>query len=117
MKVKFHFVYHLTKETMIKFLNEKYLNRLFHVQLHQDENIEEILAARQAVKNAFESNVDPAMQFNPAMHRKDPKVTIRTNVKAEDRVATDPSTWGKVGRNDDCPCKSGKKYKQCHGKI
>jgi preprotein translocase subunit SecA len=26
-----------------------------------------------------------------------------------------PETWGKVGRNDDCPCGSGKKYKHCHG--
>ncbi|MEM6576480.1 MAG: SEC-C metal-binding domain-containing protein, partial [Pseudomonadota bacterium] len=23
----------------------------------------------------------------------------------------------KVGRNDPCPCGSGKKYKQCHGRI
>jgi preprotein translocase subunit SecA len=23
----------------------------------------------------------------------------------------------KVGRNDPCPCGSGKKYKQCHGKV
>ena len=29
----------------------------------------------------------------------------------------DPSTWGKVGRNDACPCGSGKKYKHCHGKA
>ncbi len=29
----------------------------------------------------------------------------------------DPSTWGKVGRNQPCPCNSGKKYKQCHGKV
>ena len=27
----------------------------------------------------------------------------------------DPATWGKVGRNDQCPCGSGKKYKHCHG--
>ena len=27
----------------------------------------------------------------------------------------DPTTWGKVGRNDACPCGSGKKYKHCHG--
>jgi preprotein translocase subunit SecA len=26
-----------------------------------------------------------------------------------------PDTWGKVGRNDPCPCGSGKKYKHCHG--
>jgi len=30
---------------------------------------------------------------------------------------TDPSTWGKVARNDPCPCGSGKKYKHCHGRI
>jgi len=29
----------------------------------------------------------------------------------------DPSTWGRVGRNEPCPCGSGKKYKHCHGRI
>ncbi|NKB56064.1 MAG: preprotein translocase subunit SecA [Alphaproteobacteria bacterium] len=29
----------------------------------------------------------------------------------------DPSTWGKVPRNAQCPCGSGKKFKHCHGKI
>lgn len=29
----------------------------------------------------------------------------------------DPSTWGKVSRNEPCPCGSGKKYKHCHGKL
>ena len=28
-----------------------------------------------------------------------------------------PKTWGKVSRNDPCPCGSGKKYKHCHGQI
>ena len=36
-------------------------------------------------------------------------------VAAEDRDPNDPSTWGKVGRNELCPCGSGKKYKHCHG--
>ncbi|MEL6523213.1 MAG: preprotein translocase subunit SecA [Pseudomonadota bacterium] len=27
----------------------------------------------------------------------------------------DPSTWGNPGRNDLCPCGSGKKFKHCHG--
>ena len=36
-------------------------------------------------------------------------------VAAEDRDANDPSTWGKVGRNEQCPCGSGKKFKHCHG--
>ena len=33
------------------------------------------------------------------------------------RVASDPSTWGKVGRNEACPCGSCKKYKHCHGAL
>jgi preprotein translocase subunit SecA len=28
-----------------------------------------------------------------------------------------PASWGKVGRNDACPCGSGKKYKHCHGAL
>ena len=27
----------------------------------------------------------------------------------------DQKGWGKVGRNEPCPCGSGKKYKHCHG--
>jgi preprotein translocase subunit SecA len=36
----------------------------------------------------------------------------------EQPKATPPPRQGpKVGRNDPCPCGSGKKYKQCHGKL
>ncbi|GAA0598386.1 preprotein translocase subunit SecA [Paenochrobactrum glaciei] len=31
------------------------------------------------------------------------------------RDASDPRTWGRVSRNESCPCGSGKKYKHCHG--
>ncbi|MDP3546921.1 MAG: SEC-C metal-binding domain-containing protein, partial [Phreatobacter sp.] len=34
-----------------------------------------------------------------------------------ERNPNDPSTWGKVGRNDPCPCGSGKKFKHCHGQF
>ena len=30
-------------------------------------------------------------------------------------VEADPLTWGSPGRNDLCPCGSGKKFKHCHG--
>ncbi len=30
---------------------------------------------------------------------------------------TDPATWGNPGRNDPCPCGSGKKFKHCHGRL
>ena len=36
-------------------------------------------------------------------------------VEPEDRDPNDPSTWGRVARNEPCPCGSGKKYKHCHG--
>lgn len=31
--------------------------------------------------------------------------------------ADDPATWGNPGRNDKCPCGSGKKFKHCHGRL
>lgn len=34
-----------------------------------------------------------------------------------DRDPAAPETWGKVGRNESCPCGSGKKYKHCHGTL
>ncbi|PBC06248.1 preprotein translocase subunit SecA [Mesorhizobium sp. WSM3860] len=36
-------------------------------------------------------------------------------VAPENRDPKNPATWGKVGRNEACPCGSGKKYKHCHG--
>ena len=32
-------------------------------------------------------------------------------------TAAVPAEWGHVGRNDPCPCGSGKKFKSCHGKL
>ena len=34
-----------------------------------------------------------------------------------DRNPKDPTSWGKVGRNEACPCGSGKKFKHCHGRY
>ncbi len=34
-----------------------------------------------------------------------------------ERDPDNPATWGKVGRNEACPCGSGKKYKHCHGRL
>jgi preprotein translocase subunit SecA len=36
--------------------------------------------------------------------------------RAAQRNPNDPTSWGKVGRNESCPCGSGKKYKHCHGR-
>ena len=40
-----------------------------------------------------------------------------TGTEAEGFDENDRSTWGNPGRNDQCPCGSGKKFKHCHGKV
>ena len=49
------------------------------------------------------------------LERKEQK-NIQTNDGKSDTKKTPKKASKKVGRNDPCPCGSGKKYKQCHGK-
>ncbi|MEE2694518.1 MAG: preprotein translocase subunit SecA [Pseudomonadota bacterium] len=66
----------------------------------------------------------PDLQFSrPAPLR---SIAPQPNLSGEPATATpgstnaepkDPKAWGKVGRNELCPCGSGKKYKRCHGKL
>jgi preprotein translocase subunit SecA len=37
--------------------------------------------------------------------------------QAPARDPSNPESWGRVGRNESCPCGSGKKYKHCHGAV
>jgi preprotein translocase subunit SecA len=39
------------------------------------------------------------------------------SAETADRNPADQSSWGKVGRNEPCPCGSGKKFKHCHGRY
>ncbi|MGI9410985.1 MAG: SEC-C metal-binding domain-containing protein, partial [Hyphomicrobiaceae bacterium] len=41
---------------------------------------------------------------------------LRTRQASAELDPDDPATWGKVARNSQCPCGSGKKYKHCHGR-
>ena len=45
------------------------------------------------------------------------RAPLQTRRAAGDMNPNDPATWGKIARNDTCPCGSGKKYKHCHGKY
>ena len=50
------------------------------------------------------------------IERKEQAKKIQTN-DSQDKVAKKtPVKKKKIGRNDPCPCGSGKKYKQCCGK-
>ena len=40
-----------------------------------------------------------------------------TQTLAPHRDSADPATWGRVGRNEPCPCGSGRKFKHCHGAL
>jgi preprotein translocase subunit SecA len=44
-------------------------------------------------------------------------VSLAPAAPTAERDPNNPATWGKVGRNEDCPCGSGKKYKHCHGRY
>ena len=58
------------------------------------------------------SGFPPAQLSSPFPAADSPAQRI---VAPEDRNPDDPSTCGRVGRNEACPCGSGKKYKHCHG--
>jgi preprotein translocase subunit SecA len=46
-----------------------------------------------------------------------PALAGNGTARAAERNPRDPTTWGKVGRNETCPCGSGKKFKHCHGRF
>ncbi len=68
------------------------ITKLFRVQITREEQVEE-MAPRKYVPMVFSRGDDQAEAQAPARRDDD-----------------------KVGRNDPCPCGSGKKYKKCHGK-
>ena len=56
------------------------------------------------------------MQFDhPDLQQEQPAANVQAEQQAQ------PETYvrrqPKIGRNDPCHCGSGKKYKQCHGKL
>ena len=56
------------------------------------------------------------MQFSGPAKQEEPAVAQRHTRQATGAIdPNNPETWGRVGRNDPCPCGSEKKYKACHG--
>ena len=51
------------------------------------------------------------------IQRPRPMREMRTNLGGEETRRPVKAVEGKVGRNDPCPCGSGKKYKHCHGRA
>lgn len=72
-------------------------------------------AAAEQQRNTMAPNAPYASNGPPPTS--DTGIQNVTTFKRPEFDKNDPSTWVKVPRNAPCPCESGKKYKQCHGKI
>jgi preprotein translocase subunit SecA len=71
------------------------VSRLSHLEIHIEAPPQ--MAPAPPTRKMFESRQDPAMSRGPIL-------------------ASEPPA-PKVGRNEPCPCGSGKKYKHCHGVL
>ena len=85
-----------------------------HVQSQQEVELAEQQLAQAHVENLnyqhadFDPSLAPEELLAPAAPPKQPEAPL-TQAMA--------NAMAKAGRNDPCPCGSGKKYKQCHGKL
>src|SRR6478735_2600349 len=95
-------------EAMIAHLREAVTAQLMRVEIVPPEQPPEPLPPMEAHK--FDPNTgEDALAFASA--------SLVPQSAAADRDPKNPASWGKVGRNEDCPCGSGKKYKHCHGRY
>ena len=62
-------------------------------------------------------NPEQERTSSPALNQEYTQGPVLLRESADIIDPEDPSTWGKVGRNDPCPCGSGKKFKHCHGAV
>lgn len=94
-------------ETMLDSLRQDVTQKLGQIQPMSEEQRREMMqemAARQAAMQAAATEAaDEASE--------------QAEAAAPGFDENDPATWGNPGRNDLCPCGSGKKFKHCHGEI
>ncbi|MFN7613468.1 MAG: preprotein translocase subunit SecA [Alphaproteobacteria bacterium] len=102
-------------EYMLNHMREVMMERLSRMQLRIE--LDEELMKQTPRQIMRESRQDPALA--PAEPERPQPMAyhtpLRNHVAAAARNPSDPSTWGKVARNEPCPCGSGKKFKHCHG--
>ena len=97
-------------EELLDNFREDVTRILFHIRMASNEGLSKINKDNTINQKALKEQ-NPGNTNDSKVNK---TVTIRKNNQQID--PNDPSTWGKVGRNDLCPCGSGKKYKHCHGK-
>ena len=92
-------------ENLLNKFREDVTRTLFHIRMVSDEAIEKL----NENNNQIETHHNKDQNINKNQ-------TVKNKTKDTEIDPNNPSTWGKVGRNEMCPCGSGKKYKNCHGK-
>ena len=86
---------------MLEQLKIEVIKVLCRVQVRAPEDVEAVEEQHRKAENT------------PKEYQHDSANQLANEEKPQSRVRQEP----KVGRNDPCPCGSGKKYKQCHGKL
>jgi preprotein translocase subunit SecA len=97
--------------SLLEHIKYEVIGILFKVQVRQEEDVQAIDEQMQAPREMrFEHAAAPALDDfdeSKVVAEEEKKVPEQPFVRA----------GNKIGRNDPCPCGSGKKYKQCHGKL
>ena len=104
-------------EAMIAHLREAVTAQLMRVEIVQQPPAEE---EPQQLPYMEAHKVDPTTgedEMALAAAPLAPALVGNGNGAEAARDPNNPASWGKVGRNEPCPCGSGKKFKHCHGKF
>jgi preprotein translocase subunit SecA len=103
-------------ETMIQRLREAVTAQLMRVEIMAQPPADE-----QANLPYMEAHkIDPSTgEDEMALAAAGAETLARAGITGEapKRDPGNPASWGKVGRNESCPCGSGKKFKHCHGRY
>jgi preprotein translocase subunit SecA len=100
---------------MLDAIKNEVIRTVMTVRIQTREEVEAAEAALAAQAAHLENINYQHSEFNPAAA---PEELLAPTATAQ-VAAEDHSTYMgmKVGRNDPCPCGSGKKFKSCHGKL
>jgi preprotein translocase subunit SecA len=105
-------------QQMLDQLRELFVQRICFLHIDPEHiNRQSMLLANKKLQKMQEGRQDPAFsKYNSGVEMVTKAKPFKAVVDPENRDPNDPETWGKVSRNELCPCGSGKKYKYCHGK-
>jgi len=104
-------------EAMLAQLREDVSGQLSHVELSMDEGLPSLEDAQLPDMEAHHPDLTLGEDEFHSQDEQTIQPQVRNRKAATQIDPNNPATWGKVSRNDKCPCGSGKKYKQCHGKL